>query len=75
MNPTAVLTPQEVDSLFEMLNTMVKQGYTIVFITHKLNEVMDLCHRITVLRHGKVISTVNTADTDKKRTGENDGGA
>lgn len=64
--PTAVLTPQEVDSLFEMLNTMVAQGYTIVFITHKLNEVMDLCHRITVLRHGKVISTVKTADTEKK---------
>ncbi|GAK59490.1 ribose ABC transporter, ATP-binding protein, RbsA-1 [Candidatus Vecturithrix granuli] len=64
--PTAVLTPQEVDSLFEMLNTMVKQGYTIVFITHKLNEVMELCHRITVLRHGKVIATVNTTETEKK---------
>ncbi len=64
--PTAVLTPQEVKSLFEMLGTMVKQGYTIIFITHKLNEVMNLCHRITVLRHGKVISTVQSAQSTKK---------
>ncbi len=64
--PTAVLTPQEVDNLFEMLKSMVQQGYTIIFITHKLNEVMELCHRITVLRNGKVIATVNTSDTEKK---------
>jgi simple sugar transport system ATP-binding protein len=64
--PTAVLTPQEVDSLFEMLNTMVEKGYTIVFITHKMNEIMNLCHRVTVLRHGKVIGTVKTAESDKK---------
>ncbi|MBD3305211.1 ATP-binding cassette domain-containing protein, partial [candidate division KSB3 bacterium] len=64
--PTAVLTPQEVDTLFEMLNTMAAQGYTIVFITHKLNEVMELCHRITVLRHGKVVETVQTSDSTRK---------
>ncbi len=64
--PTAVLTPQEVDSLFEMLNTMVEKGYTIVFITHKMNEVMNLCHRLTVLRHGKLVGTVRSAETDKK---------
>ncbi|MBD3306732.1 ATP-binding cassette domain-containing protein, partial [candidate division KSB3 bacterium] len=64
--PTAVLTPQEVDTLFEMLNTMAAQGYTIVFITHKLNEVMELCHRITVLRHGKVVETVRTSDSTRK---------
>jgi ABC-type uncharacterized transport system ATPase subunit len=64
--PTAVLTPQEVDSLFEMLRTMVAKGYTIIFITHKLNEVMNVCHRITVLRHGKVISTVQADSSDKK---------
>lgn len=64
--PTAVLTPQEVDSLFEMLNTMVEKGYTIVFITHKMNEVMSLCHRVTVLRHGKVVDTVRPSETDKK---------
>jgi ABC-type uncharacterized transport system ATPase subunit len=65
--PTAVLTPQEVDSLFEMLKMMVGKGYTIIFITHKLNEVLDLCHRITVLRNGKVVSTVSSKQTDKKR--------
>ena len=64
--PTAVLTPQEVDNLFEMLDTMVKQGFTIVFITHKLNEVMQVCHRITVLRHGKLISTVQSEQTHQK---------
>ncbi len=63
--PTAVLTPQEVDSLFEVLNTMVEKGYTIVFITHKMNEVMNLCSRVTVLRHGKEIGTVRTDDIDK----------
>ena len=56
--PTAVLTPQEVDRLFEMLNAMVAQGYTIIFITHNLNEIMSACHRITVLRQGKLVATV-----------------
>lgn len=64
--PTAVLTPQEVDSLFEMLQTMVKQGYTIIFITHKLNEVLNACHRITVLRNGKLVSTVDTSGSTQK---------
>ena len=64
--PTAVLTPQEVDSLFEMLQTMVAKGYTIIFITHKLNEVMELCQRITVLRNGKVVATVRTDQSDKR---------
>ena len=64
--PTAVLTPQEVDSLFEMLDTMVQKGYTIIFITHKLNEILNVCHRITVLRHGKLIATIPSAQTTKK---------
>jgi ABC-type uncharacterized transport system ATPase subunit len=64
--PTAVLTPQEVDSLFEMLKTMVGKGYTIIFITHKLNEVMELCNWITVLRNGQVVATIPTAQSDKK---------
>jgi len=63
--PTAVLTPQEVDSLFAMLHTIVEKGHTIILITHKLNEVMDVCHRITVLRQGKLVSTIRTADCDK----------
>ena len=64
--PTAVLTPQEVDSLFEMLQTMVRQGYTIIFITHKLNEVLNACHRITVLRNGKLVSTVKSSESTQK---------
>ncbi len=64
--PTAVLTPQEVDSLFEMLDTMVQKGYTIIFITHKLNEVLNACHRITVLRNGKHVATIRSAQTTKK---------
>ena len=65
--PTAVLTPQEVDSLFEMLRALAANGYTVIFITHKLNEVMALCHRITVLRNGKVVETVRAADSDRKQ--------
>ena len=64
--PTAVLTPQEVDRLFEMLNAMVAQGYTIIFITHKLNEIMSACHRITVLRQGKLVATVRSVETNHK---------
>lgn len=64
--PTAVLTPQEVDSLFAMLQTMVAKGYTIIFISHKLNEVMNICQRITVLRNGKVEATVRADASDKK---------
>ncbi|PIE32357.1 heme ABC transporter ATP-binding protein [candidate division KSB3 bacterium] len=65
--PTAVLTPQEVDSLFEMLNSMVQKGYTIIFITHKLNEILNACHRITVLRNGKFVSTIRSDQTTKKK--------
>lgn len=64
--PTAVLTPQEVDSLFEMLNAMVQKGYTIIFITHKLNEILNACHRITVLRHGKLVATISSSQTTQK---------
>lgn len=64
--PTAVLTPQEVESLFAMLRTIVDRGHTIIFITHKLNEVMAVCQRITVLRQAKLVATINTAECDKK---------
>ncbi len=63
--PTAVLTPQEVRSLFHTLRSLVTQGCTVIFITHKLKEVMELTDRITVLRNGRVIATVNTVDTDQ----------
>ncbi len=52
--PTAVLTPQEVESLFRTLRDMTKQGHTIVFISHKLDEVVAIADRVTVLRRGKV---------------------
>jgi simple sugar transport system ATP-binding protein len=52
--PTAVLTPQEVESLFHTLRDMTKQGHTIVFISHKLDEVVSIADRVTVLRRGKV---------------------
>lgn len=55
--PTAVLTPQETDELFQQLKLMKNDGYTIVFISHKLNEVMEICDKITVLRRGKFIGS------------------
>ena len=62
--PTAVLTPQGVEELFRILRRMRSEGLTIVLITHKLKEVMELSDRVTVLRLGKVVGTVNTADVD-----------
>ncbi len=64
--PTAVLTPGEVDELFEVLRALVKQGLSIIFITHKLEEVMALCDRVTVLRDGRKVATVNTAETNTR---------
>ena len=62
--PTAVLTPQEVDDLFATLKEMAKQGKAIVFITHKMHEVIDFADRITVLRRGKSIKTLNKFETN-----------
>ncbi|MFV0254243.1 MAG: ABC transporter ATP-binding protein [Beutenbergiaceae bacterium] len=62
--PTAVLTPQETDALFEVLRRLRDAGRTIVFITHKLREVMALSDNVTVLRDGEVVANVATADTD-----------
>ena len=61
--PTAVLTPQEVKELFKSLKTLVAQGYSIILITHHMNEVLDYCDRVTVMRLGEVIGTVNVKDT------------
>ena len=63
--PTAVLTPQGVEQLFRILRQMRDEGLTIILITHKLKEVMDLSDRVTVLRRGKVVGTVNTCDVDR----------
>ena len=56
--PTAVLTPQEAVELFEILRRLVAEGMSVIFITHKLNEVLDIADRITVLRRGKNIDTI-----------------
>jgi general nucleoside transport system ATP-binding protein len=57
--PTAVLTPQEASELFEILRTLTNEGVSVIFITHKLNEVLEIADRITVLRRGKRIDTVD----------------
>lgn len=64
--PTAVLTPQEVGDLFKILRSLKADGKTIIFITHKLNETMELSDRITVLRKGRNIATLNKTETDAK---------
>ena len=64
--PTAVLTPQEIDELMEIMRGFAKEGKSILFITHKLNEIMAVADRCTVLRKGKYIGTVNIADTNKQ---------
>lgn len=63
--PTAVLTPQEADKLFVILKKMKEEGLSILFITHKLNEVMKVSDRVTVLRKGQKIATVNTAEVTR----------
>lgn len=64
--PTAVLTPQETSQLLTFLRQLAEKGLTIIFITHKLEEVMMVSDRVTVLRQGKVVATVNTADTNPR---------
>ena len=64
--PTAVLTPQKTEILFETLKEMADQGLGIIFISHKLEEVLELSDRITVLRNGKVVETLQTEDATKK---------
>jgi simple sugar transport system ATP-binding protein len=61
--PTAVLTPQEAEKLMGILEDMKSQGKTIIFITHKLNETMEIADRVTVLRNGRNVVTVNKEDT------------
>ncbi len=68
--PTAVLTPQEIEKLFVVLRGMRDNGKSIIIITHKLNEVMAISDRVSVLRKGELIATVDTKDTDEKRLTE-----
>ena len=64
--PTAVLTPQEIDELMEIMRGFKKEGKSILFITHKLNEIMAVADRCTVLRKGKYMGTVDIKDTTKE---------
>ncbi len=68
--PTAVLTPQEIEKLFDVLRKMKEDGKSIVIITHKLNEVMAISDRVAILRKGKHIATVNTAETNERELTE-----
>ncbi len=68
--PTAVLTPQETKKLFAVLKNMKADGKAIIIITHKLNEVLEISDRVSVLRKGEYIGTVNTCDTDENQLTE-----
>jgi simple sugar transport system ATP-binding protein len=68
--PTAVLTPGEIDGLFRILRQAAQDGYAIIFISHKLDEVMKISDRVTVLRDGHTIATLETAATNKQQLAE-----
>jgi general nucleoside transport system ATP-binding protein len=65
--PTAVLTPQEARELFEILRTLAREGMSVIFISHKLNEVLEIADRITVLRRGKKIETLPAAGATEEQ--------
>lgn len=64
--PTAVLTPQEIEELMQIMKHLAEEGKSILFISHKLNEIMEVADRVTVLRRGKCIGTVNVKDTNQR---------
>jgi simple sugar transport system ATP-binding protein len=64
--PTAVLTPQEVDDIFGIFRQMAKEGHALIFISHKLHEIIDLTDRVTVLRDGRVVGTRRTVEVTKR---------
>ena len=68
--PTGVVTPQEVDELFKILRSLKEEGKTIVLITHKLNEIMDLTSEVSVMRQGEVVGHTKTSDTNKEKLAE-----
>jgi ABC-type uncharacterized transport system ATPase subunit len=64
--PTAVLTPQEAQSLLQTLRGMAAQGFSVVFISHKLDEVLEVAGRVSVLRRGQIVATTSPAETDRR---------
>ncbi len=68
--PTAVLTPQEIHELIQIMKKLVQEGKSIILITHKLKEIMEVCDRCTIIRKGKGIGTVDVAETDEHKLAE-----
>ena len=68
--PTAVLTPQEATDLFEILRTLTREGMSVIFISHKLHEVLEIADRISVLRRGKLVGTVPRAGATEQGLAE-----
>ncbi len=68
--PTAVLTPQEIEELMKIMKRLIEEGKSIIFITHKLNEIKAVADRVSVLRKGKYIGTVEVANTSKEEMSE-----
>lgn len=68
--PTAVLTPQEISELMKVMKQLVEEGKSIIFITHKLNEIKEVANRCSVLRKGKYIGTIDVAETSKEAMSE-----
>jgi simple sugar transport system ATP-binding protein len=68
--PTAVLTPQEADELFKIMHSLVEQGKSIIFITHKLREVMEVADRISVIRRGKLVGSTTPKEADRNQLAE-----
>ncbi len=64
--PTAVLTPQEIEELMHSMKNLVKEGKSILFISHKLNEIMEVADRVTILSKGRCLGTLNVKDTNPK---------
>ncbi|TRO52801.1 ATP-binding cassette domain-containing protein, partial [Candidatus Bathyarchaeota archaeon] len=65
--PTAVLTPNESEELFNAVRSLQKEGKTVIFISHKLKEVLTICDRVTVLKRGQVVGTINVANASEER--------
>ncbi|MEO1592852.1 MAG: ABC transporter ATP-binding protein, partial [Cyanobacteria bacterium J06632_22] len=68
--PTAVLAPAEITAFLKVLRQLASRGHTLIFISHKLDEVMAVCDNVTILRRGQVVATVPTADTNRRALAE-----
>lgn len=68
--PTGVLTPQEADQLFDILNSLKERGVTIIIITHKLREIMDLTDNVSIMRRGEIVANIKTSETNREELAE-----